>query len=246
MNNEQKISRRKLVGALSLGLASTALAVPAAAQVVPRRRNQGQGTRTAPVFNNADFYGADGKFDVEKAKDGILELCRYHRYPIFPGMREKLWVSDYGMGQFTTLGLACIIFVNNVAGEASYMMLEIFLLPNQMLPEHWHEKPENNPLAAQKNEGWLIRWGRSYVVGEGEANLPPEVVVPKIHMNGEVTVRHCTVADPGDFVPLARVGSRHWQLAGKEGVILTEVANAHDNDAVRHSDPVADAAFRNG
>ena len=248
MNNEAKISRRKLVGALSAGLASAALATPTVAQnaQTPRRRNQGQGQRTVPVFNNADFYSSDGKFNVEKGKDAILELCRYHRYPIFPGMREKLFVTDYGLGQFTTVGLACIIFVNNVAGESSYMMLEIYLLPNQMLAEHWHEKPENNPLCAQKNEGWLIRWGRSYVVGEGETNLPPEVVVPKIHMDGKVTVHHCIVADPGDFVPLTRIGSRHWQLAGKEGVILTEVANAHDGGAVRHSDPTADATFRNG
>ena len=246
MNNETKISRRTMVGTLSLGLASSALAGTVAAQNTPQRPNQGQRPqRTVPVFNNADFYGADGKFNVEKGKDAIIELCRYHRYPIFPGMREKLWVSDYGLGQFTTLGLACIMIVNNVAGEASYMMLEIFLLPNQMLPEHWHEKSDKAG-CAQKNEGWLIRWGRSYVVGEGEANLPPEVVVPKIHMNGEVTVRHCIVADPGDFVPLTRIGSRHWQLAGKEGVILTEVANAHDDKAVRHSDPVANAAFLKG
>ena len=247
MNNEKKISRRTMVGTLSLGLASTALVGPVAAQTTSQRPNQRQRPqRTVPVFNNADFYGTDGKFDVEKAKDAIFDLCRYHRYPVFPGMREKLFVTDYNLGKFTEVGLACVFFVNNVAGESSYMMLEIFLLPNQMLAEHWHEKPENNPLCAQKNEGWQIRWGRSFVVGEGESNLPPEVVVPKAHWDGKVTVHHCVVADPGDFVPLTRIGSRHWQLAGSEGVILTEVANAHDGMAVRHSDPVADAAFRNG
>jgi len=251
MNNEKKISRRKLVGALSAGLATSVLAAPAFAQDTPPRGNQGrgqgqgQGQRTLPTFNNADFYGADGKFNAEKAKDAVFELCRYYRYPVYPGMREQLFVTDYNLGQFTSVGLACIIFVNNVAGADSYMMLEIFLLPNQMLAEHWHIESEN-PLCPQKNEGWLVRWGRSYIVGEGEPNLPPEVVVPKVHMNGEVTVRHCVVADPGDFVPLARVGSRHWQLAGKEGLILTEVANAHDGAAVRHSDPTANAAFLGG
>ena len=246
MNNEKKISRRKLVGAISVGLASSALAVPVVAQDTPRRDVLGQRRRrqSPPVFNNAEFYGANGKFNVEKAKDAILALCRYHRYPVFPGMRDKLFITDYGLGQFTSVGLACIIIVNNVAGDASYMMLEIFLLPNQMLAEHWHEKPENNLLCAQKNEGWLIRWGRSYVVGEGEANLPPGVAVPLIH--GDVTTHHCITADPGDFVPLVRIGSRHWQLAGEEGAIITEVANAHDGGAVRHTNPTADAAFRNG
>ena len=65
-------------------------------------------------------------------------------------------------------------------------------------------------------------------------------------MNGEVTVHHYVTADPGDFVTLTRIGSRHWQLVGKEGVILTKVANAHDGAAVYHSDAIANAAFRNG
>jgi hypothetical protein len=34
-----------------------------------------------------------------------------------------------------------------------------------MLPEHWHAVSENKD-CAQKDEGWAIHWGRSYVVGE--------------------------------------------------------------------------------
>ncbi len=196
-------------------------------------------------FDNARFYDQDGKFDVEKAKDAIIELCKHHGYPIYPQFREQLWVFDYGLGQYATLGLACVTFCNHVAGESSYMLSDIFLLPGQMLPEHWHIQPENTPNCAQKDEGWLIRWGRSYVVGEGEPNLPPEVVVPKIHMGGKVTVEHCTIADPGVFVPLSKLGTRHWQYGGKEGVILTEVANAHDTPSVRHSDPMMSEAFVN-
>jgi D-lyxose ketol-isomerase len=125
------------------------------------------------------------------------------------------------------------------------MLMHIFLLPNQMLPEHWHEASKLEG-CAQKNEGWAIHWGRSYVVGEGEANLPPEVVIPKFHCNGTVTVSHCTVADPGMFVPLSKVGTRHWQFAGNEGAILTEVANCHDAKAVGHSDPACNKAFLGG
>ncbi|GEM_PF-6319955 len=57
-----------------------------------------------PQFRNEDFY-TDGQFDVEKGKDGVLALCRWYGYPIFPGLREGLWVSDYGAGQFMQLGL---------------------------------------------------------------------------------------------------------------------------------------------
>lgn len=197
----------------------------------------------APKFDNAFFYTADGKFDEEKAKDAIVALCEYHGYAMFPNFRDRLWISDYGMGKFTELGLACIGFANKVDGEFSYMLQDIYLLPGQMLPEHWHIAPEVTPNCPQKDEGWLVRYGRSYIVGEGEPNLPPEVVVPACHMEGKVTVEHCTATDPGDFVPLSSVGSRHWQMGGPEGVILTEVANAHDNASVRHSDPVANKAF---
>jgi hypothetical protein len=37
-------------------------------------------------------------------------------------------------------------------------------------------------------------------------------------------------------VRLAEVKSRHWQFAGVEGAVITEVANVHTGSAVRHSD----------
>jgi len=184
------------------------------------------------TFDNASFYGADGKFDVEKGKDAIIALLKHHGYPVFPGMREKIWVSDYGTGQFTKLGLAAYMFKNNE--DDRYMLMDLFLLPNQMLPEHWHLDGGKNPA---KREGWLVRWGLSHIVGDGEANLGKDVVVPTCHKNGETTTKHEVVAEPGTFVPLAKVYTKHWQLAGPEGAIITEVANVHTDSAVRHSDP---------
>lgn len=192
-------------------------------------------------FNNADFYGADGKLDVEKAKDGILKLCRHHGYPVYPGMREQMFVSDYGIGQITKLGLAGVMFNNNV--DDRYMLMDLFLLPGQMLPEHWHEEADSNPA---KREGWLVRWGVSHIVGIGQPNLGRDVTVPKCHWGGKVTVEHEVVARPGMFVPLAKVGTRHWQFAGPEGAIVTEVANVHTNAGVRHTDPVLNDYFLKG
>lgn len=183
-------------------------------------------------FENAMFYDSAGQFDAERAKDAVVALCRYHGYPLFDGFRQDLWVSDYGTGRYTELGLAAYLFVNNV--EDRYMMLDFFLLPNQMLPEHWHVAGEGNPA---KREGWLVRWGLSHIVGVGEPNLGKDVVVPRCHWGGRVTARHEVVAGPGTFVRLAEVESRHWQLAGPEGAIVTEVANVHTGSAVRHTDP---------
>ncbi len=183
------------------------------------------------AFDNAHFYDSEGRFVEEKAKDAYVALMRYHGYPVYKGIREKMWVSDYGTGQFAKLGLGAVMFVNEETDR--YMLMDLYLLPNQMLPEHWHLGCDQLP---SKREGWLIRYGQSHVVGIGEPNLGPEIVIPKCHMNGTVTTEHVVVCNAGDFAKLAEVDSRHWQLAGPEGAIITEVANVHCNPCVRHSD----------
>jgi len=195
-------------------------------------------TPGAIAFKNADFYDAAGTFKVDAAKDAVIALMKYHGYPVYKDMREKLWVSDYGTGQFTTLGLAARMWQNNE--EHRYMLMDIYLLPGQMLPEHWHEATDKNPA---KLEGWLIRYGLSHVVGEGEPNLSPDIVIPKCHMGGTASVMHEVAAGPGDFVPLNRAGAHHWQYAGPEGAIITEVANVHTDSAVRHADKALNDNF---
>jgi len=199
-------------------------------------------------FKNEDFYAADGKFDVEKGKDGIIALMKFHGYPEFPGIRESLWVSDYNTGQFTKLGLAARMWMNN--SKDKYMLMDLFLMPGQMLPEHWHlEGTEGGDVGnPAKREGWLVRNGKSYVFGIGEDNMAevaPDVVVPKFHCGGTTTTKHCVVATPGIFVPLAEVGTKHWQWGGPEGAIITEVANVHSDTAVRHQDKACNDYFYN-
>lgn len=234
MDYQRMISRRSLIktAGCTAGLAATG------ACGLADGASSDAKDKTLIRFKNADFYDADGKFLEDKGKAAVLSLCKYHGYPVFPGFAENLWVSDYGVGEFTTLGLAAYLFVNNV--EDRYMMLDIFSLPGQMLPEHWHVEGEGNPV---KREGWLVRWGMTHVVGIGEPNLSDAVVIPKCHWNGKATTEHEVVANPGMFVPLAKVGTRHWQLAGPEGAIVTEVANVHTNSAVRHTDPVCNKYF---
>jgi hypothetical protein len=229
MTRNENVSRRGVLKAAGLGLCLAATGCTAGAA--------GRGP-AALAFNNADFYDASGKFKMEAAKDALIALMKYHGYPVYKGTRENLWISDYGVGQFARLGLGARMWVNNE--EHRYMLMDIYLLPNQMLPEHWHEASDKNPV---KLEGWLVRHGLSHIVGEGDANLGPDIIIPKIHMDGTVTVKHEVAAGPGDFVPLNRAGARHWQFAGPEGAILTEVANVHTGAAVRHSDKVLNDNF---
>jgi D-lyxose ketol-isomerase len=182
-------------------------------------------------FDNATFYDANGTFLPDVAKDAYITLMEYHGYPVFPDIKEKLWVSDYGTGQFTKLGLGANSFINNE--EDRYMSMDLFLLPGQMLPEHFHLSTDKNP---SKMEGWTVRHGVSYVYGEGEPTVPMKAVVPQCHMKGTVTVKHEVILSPGEFTPLVRATAPHWQFGGPEGTIMTETATVHDNDGVRHSD----------
>lgn len=204
--------------------------------VMPQQANTAE-------MKNDDFY-TDGEFDVEKAKDAVLAMCKRFGYPVFPELRDMLWISDYGTGQFAKLGLAACIFENH-AEDGTYMMLDLFIMPNQMLPEHWHLEGD---MGIVKNEGWLVRWGKSYIVGVGEDNLAdfPQIKIPEFHCGGTATTKHVVAARPGMFVPLAELKSRHWQYGGPEGAIVTEVANFHTSSAVRHSDKALNEYFLKG
>lgn len=242
MTESKKIDRRsalKIVGTGGIAaMAAGAIGQDDADRSERRSRYMAQ-RKELLNFKNEQFYKG-GKFDEDAGKDAIISLMRYHRFPVADDAKEKIWVSDYNTGQFTKLGLAAILHVNNVKDR--YMLMDLFLLPGQMLPEHWHLEGEGNPA---KLEGWLIRHGLSYVVGEGEPNLPKEIVIPKCHCKGTATTSHCVVATPSVFVPLVKVKTRHWQWGGPEGAIISEVANVHTDSAVRHSDKKINDFFLN-
>lgn len=189
---------------------------------------------SAIQFSNSQFYAADGSFIPEKAKDAIIALLEYHGYPMYDGIREDIFVNDYNSGRFAEVGLSGIMYENNQTNL--YMLLDIFLLPNQMLAEHWHVDGETTPA---KREGWLVRWGKSYIAGVGEDNMAdfPQISIPEVHWGGKVDAKNVVKTTPGQFVNLKEVLSKHWQMAGDEGAIITEVANFADGDAVLRSDP---------
>ena len=240
MADKKTVSRRAVITGLAAGAGVLAMNSSSDAHCGTCGATGKKGKKAKGLtFKNSDFYGADKKFSEDKAKDACIALMKHHGYPIYPDMKKKLWVSDYDVGQYTKFGLAAVMWQNNEADR--YMQMDIFLLPGQMLPEHWHLATDKNP---PKREGWLVRHGLSHIVGIGEPNLSKECVVPKCHMGGKTETKHEVIATPGVFVPLAKVLTKHWQLAGPEGAIITESANVHDNKGVRHSDPVADKYFR--
>ena len=61
-------------------------------------------------------------------------------------------------------------------------------------------------------------------------------MIPICHLGGTAKTMHEVLRGPGGYAQLEALGSRHWQFAGPEGAILTEVASVHDESGVRHSD----------
>jgi hypothetical protein len=192
-----------------------------------------------PTFNNADFY-KNGKFNEDAAKDAYIALMKFYHFPVNAETKAQLWVSDYGTGKFTEVGLGAIMVENNERDR--YMIQPLFLLPNQMLPEHWHEKPKGD--APAKMEGWYILGGYTYAVAEGTDNLAqfPEIKVPASHP-GKLTARHVNKLGPGQFAKLTKAPDakkgiapeRHWQFAGKDGAVMIEGGNLHTNSCVVHA-----------
>ncbi len=240
MNRELRISRRGWCGTLAglgAGLIASRMgwagekAKPEKAKGKPRKPERK--SKAPLVFNNSDFYGPDGKFDEKAAKEAYLKLCDYFGYPLTEKVRQDLGVTDFGLGRFTEVGVGFLAWTNDK--EANYASLEVFLLPNQMIPEHWHVSAEEGKVTP-KMESWVVRYGSTFAYGEGEPTANPSVKVPSCQEKF-VTARHETPIRPGEVAGIRKPLEKHWQQAGPEGCILTEMSTYHTGEAVKFTDP---------
>jgi D-lyxose ketol-isomerase len=239
MSKGRKIGRRAACATV-LGIGGGLLvAGDASAAPLARRR-----TVAPAALANADFYdgapggyplvgAGQGKFKPEAAKEVYLRFLEAAGYPVSERLRKEMWTSDFGVGRFTEVGMAGMFWVNNQ--KDNYTSLEMFLLPGQMIPEHWHVAlpAENVPV---KMESWHVRWGSSYTYGEGEPTAKLAVKIPECEEK-YVTVRHEKALRLGEVTGLTRPEQKHWQQAGPEGAIVTETSTFHTGAAVRFTDP---------
>ena len=185
------------------------------------------------AYKNADFYGADGKFNEAVAKQAYFDMMQRFGYPVYDKIRKEMWVADFAVGTFAEVGMGGIFWINDKEGK--YLGHEIYLLPGQMIPEHWHVKTGDVPAKA---EAWQLRYGAVTLFGEGDPGPEFDKIVPA----GEkecTTVKYATVLALGDIAPLARVETRHFMVAGPEGCIVTEYASYHEGAALRFTNPKA-------
>ncbi len=194
-----------------------------------------QNDRAAAGDANAGhgMYDAQGKLREDKARKAYLDMLERFHYPIPKRLREELFVTDLGVGDFWNVGIGGIMWCNSQ--EYGYFSYEIMLLPGQMIPEHWHIESEGGPA---KMETWHTRYGMIYTFGEGEPTEPCPVEVPASQKDF-ITVHHCEPLELGQVRPLNRLSAKHYMIAGPKGAVVTEYASYHDDDALRFTDPKA-------
>jgi D-lyxose ketol-isomerase len=181
-------------------------------------------------LNHPQFYDASGKFDQDAAKRAYLDFLKQAGYPVNDTIAKKLFVSDFGLGRFTEAGLGVIVWWGDE--KANYSGLDAFLLPGQIIPEHWHVKLGNIP---EKMEAWLVRHGEVYAYAEGAPtpNIQAKVAAADAP---NLTVKSERILRVGDIAGISRPLEKHWMQAGPQGAIFTEFSTFHTGEAVKFTD----------
>jgi len=179
-------------------------------------------------YTNADFY-KDGKIQPEIAKKAYLEMLEFYGVPFSPTLAAGIWITDFNLGDFENVGMAGIFWLND--SVHGYFGHEIYLLPNQMIPEHRH-------LATKfpaKFESWKVNHGTCYNFGIGEPTANPPVLPES--QKDHITSLSFVHQDIDEVVALKKLESPHFILAGDNGVIITEFATYHDGAGLRFTNP---------
>lgn len=132
MKSEQRIEHRAACAAL-LGTSASAIL---AGQSQAKPKTAAQGPEILEYQNN-DFYSSDGRFDEAAAKSAYLKLMEIVGISVSDYVRTNLWVAEFRLGRFSEVGLGGVFWVNDK--KWNYASVDIFLLPNQMIPEHWQQ-----------------------------------------------------------------------------------------------------------
>ena len=185
------------------------------------------------TYKSSEFYDADGKFLVEKAREAYYDMFRRFHYPITATLKKEMWILDFGLGDFAQVGMAGIFWLNRQ--DFNYFGHEIYLLPGQMIPEHCHLATAKG---AAKMESWQPRRGMIYTFGEGD---PTPALIEKIPNSQRPLVksRRCQPLEIDEVGHLNRLNAFHFMVAGPEGAWVTEYGTFHDMDGLRFSNPKA-------
>ncbi len=184
-----------------------------------------KGCKTMKKYTNADFY-KNGVFQEDVAFQAYYDLFESLGYSLIDKMKgnPEFWVLDFGLGDFEHVGMGGIIWFNNK--EFRYFGHDIFLLPGQMIAEHFHLAAEDMPA---KHESWQVRYGSIFNFSVGGEKKPSVLaMLPKSQLDDNaISCFQFKEMNVGDMDSLSGIGDPHFMMGGKEGAIVTEYACWH-------------------
>ena len=181
-------------------------------------------------MDNKQFYDAAGTFNLEAAKGVYLDVLKQRGYPVNDIIARKLFVTDFGLGRFTDVGLGVIVWHGDE--KYNYSGLDAYLLPGQIIPEHWHVKVGNIP---EKMEVWLVRSGEIYTYADGAPTPNMRAKLTDTDA-AHITVKSERILRVGEIAGISRPLEKHWMQAGPQGAIFTEFSTFHTGEAVKFTD----------
>ena len=188
------------------------------------------GTVRSGRIDNKQFYDASGKFDAEAAKGVYLAFLKERGYPVNDTIAKQIFVSDFGLGRFTDAGMGAIVWHGDE--KYNYSGLDAYLLPGQIIPEHWHVKVRDIPA---KMEVWLVRSGEIYTYAEGDATPNMKAKLTDADA-AHITMKHEKILQVGELAGISHPLEKHWMQAGPQGAIFTEFSTFHTGEAVKFTD----------
>lgn len=178
-------------------------------------------------YTNADFY-KDGVFQADVAFRAYYEMFESFDYALADKLRtfrnNEFWAVDFGLGDFENVGMGGIFWYNDK--EHGYFGHDIYLLPYQMIPEHYHLPAEDRPA---KHESWLVKNGNIFNFGVGGTLTPAlKSMLPKSQLDaGAITCFSMEELNVGDLRSLSKLEDPHFMMGGCNGAIVTEFGTFH-------------------
>ena len=153
----------------------------------------------------------------EQAQREALLLLDRAGIVLAPEEALQIEVTDFGLGNFASIGIESFTYVNTELVCAK----ELVLLPRQTCPEHIHPKPG-------KEETFRCRWGEVYLHVPGEVTPHPRAVPPQ-GREPTFTVWHEIILPPGKQHTVPQ-DTLHWFQAGENGAVMSEFSSAAYDD----------------
>jgi D-lyxose ketol-isomerase len=142
--------------------------------------------------------------------------------------RRDLEVTDLGLGEFETTGLALVVYVNTERVCAK----ELVMLPWQTCPQHRHPPVNGQP---GKEETFRCRSGEVYLYVPGEPTAEPKAKPPAARA-ATYTVFHEIVLRPGDQYTIPP-DTWHWFQGGPQGAVVSEFSTRSTDEHDIFVDP---------